>query len=286
MELRGVGHTDGRPVDPAEAVGLLNLVLDSGINFIDTSPDYGTSEEMIGRAIGHRRDEYVLATKCGCPIDVPPDTPRPLPHDFGREHVRSVLEHSLRMMGTDHVDLLQFHHSPAMEKLNAVDAIETLQQLKDEGKIRFIGASSNLPNLPEQIETGLFDAFQIPYSALQTEHEDLIFEAASKGAGIVIRGGAAQGKPEETVGDRWRPATSASGWALAEKANLQELADGLTLTQFMLRLTLSNPSVTTAIVGTLKPEHLRQNVAAASLGVLAPNVYTEARRRLADAIAE
>jgi aryl-alcohol dehydrogenase-like predicted oxidoreductase len=286
MELRGVGHIDGRPVDPAEATSLLNLVLDSGINFIDTSPDYGASEETIGRAIGHRRDEYILATKCGCPIDTPPDTPRPLPHDFGRDHIRSVLEHSLRVMGTDHIDLLQFHTSPAMEKLEAADAIETLQQLKAEGKIRFIGSSSNLPNLPEHIETGVFDAFQIPYSAVETDHEDLIAEAAGRGAGIVIRGGAAQGSPEETVGDRWRPPTSVPGWVVAEKANLQELADGLTLTQFMLRLTLSNPSVTTAIVGTLKPEHLRQNVAAASLGALDPDVYTEARRRLADATAE
>jgi aryl-alcohol dehydrogenase-like predicted oxidoreductase len=285
MELRGEG-VDGRHVDPADATKLLNLVLDSGINFIDTAPDYGESEETIGRAIAHRRDEYVLATKCGCPFDSPPDAPRPLPHDFGREHMRSALEHSLRVMGTDHIDLLQFHKSPSTEELRAVDAIETLLELKAEGKIRFIGSSSFFPNLPELIETGVFDAFQIPYSALETDHEDLIAEAAREGSGIVVRGGAAQGKPEETVGKRFRPQSSVRGWALAEKANLQELTDGLTLTQFMLRLTLSNSSVTTAIVGTLDPEHLRQNVAAASLGVLDAEVYAEARRRLAEAAAE
>src|SRR2546421_4985614 len=67
MELRGPGAWRGRKVDPETAGALLNTVLDSGINFIDTSPDYGASEELIGQHIAHRRDEFVLASKCGCP---------------------------------------------------------------------------------------------------------------------------------------------------------------------------------------------------------------------------
>jgi aryl-alcohol dehydrogenase-like predicted oxidoreductase len=284
MELRGDGHIWGRAVDPTEADNLLNRVLDRGINFIDTSPDYGESEEAIGRGIGHRRDEFLLATKCGCPVDAAPDAPRPLVHDFSAEHMRMALEHSLRVLRTDHIDVLQFHTSPPMERLDADGALETLHQLKDEGKIRFIGISSTLPNLREHIDTGAFDVLQVPYSAVEADHESLMAEAANKGAGVVVRGGVAQGNPDDTTGDRWRPPSSLPGWLLAEKANLQELADGLTLTQFMLRLTLSNRAVASAIVATINPEHLEQNVAAASLGALEPDIYAEARRRLADAM--
>src|SRR6185369_14303611 len=104
MELRS------RRFDEAEADRLLNTVLDSGINMIDTSPDYGASEEHIGRAISHRRDEYFLASKCGCPVgegigETPPRGFRE--HIFTRENVRAGVEQSLRRMHTDHLDLVQ-----------------------------------------------------------------------------------------------------------------------------------------------------------------------------------
>ena len=66
MELRGAPR--GPAIEDEEAGRLLNAVLDGGINLIDTSPDYGRSEELIGRYVGHRRDEYFLASKCGCPL--------------------------------------------------------------------------------------------------------------------------------------------------------------------------------------------------------------------------
>src|SRR6476646_10372931 len=69
MELRGPDDGRARIVTPAEADELLNAVLDAGINYIDTSPDYGVSEEHIGRAISQRRGEFFLASKCGCPVE-------------------------------------------------------------------------------------------------------------------------------------------------------------------------------------------------------------------------
>ncbi len=63
----------GRTVSQTEADEVLNLALDAGINFVDTSPDYGPSEEMVGRALAYRRGQYILASKCGCPVDVEPD---------------------------------------------------------------------------------------------------------------------------------------------------------------------------------------------------------------------
>ena len=69
MELRGPKVWAGRPVSDAQSDAVLNAVLDAGINVIDTSPDYGLSEERIGKFISSRRGEYVLATKCGCTWD-------------------------------------------------------------------------------------------------------------------------------------------------------------------------------------------------------------------------
>src|ERR1700729_1341682 len=109
MELRSRG------LDPTTVDRLLNTVLDEGINFIDTSPDYGASEEHIGRAISHRRDEYFLATKCGCPVGetVGEAGPAGREHVFSRENVRAGVEQSLTRMRTDHLDLVQFHVSPS-----------------------------------------------------------------------------------------------------------------------------------------------------------------------------
>src|SRR5580693_7755813 len=107
MELRGRRRA---PIAPDEAGRLLNAVLDGGINLIDTSVDYGQSEELIGKFVSHRRDEYFLASKCGCPVTAPPAgaTP-PFPHDFSPENVRAGVEQSLRRLKTDRLDLVQVH---------------------------------------------------------------------------------------------------------------------------------------------------------------------------------
>ena len=73
MELRGrVPGRGGRDVSADEAKAILSGVLDAGINLIDTSPDYGASEELIGEFISDRRSEFFLSSKCGCPINPPP----------------------------------------------------------------------------------------------------------------------------------------------------------------------------------------------------------------------
>ncbi len=281
MELRGAPR--GPEVSEEDAAKILNAVLDMGINFIDTSPDYGNSEEHIGRAISHRRSEYFLASKCGCLVGAAPaPAGQGNRHVFTAENVRAGVEQSLRRMKTDHLDLVQFHSSPSKETLEAEGALAELLKLREEGKVRFIGMSGTLPNLTEQIAMGVFDEFQIPYSALQREHEAAIATASAAGAGIVIRGGVARGTPtdwsrsgsnnvQEVAKDRW------------EGAKLDELLGGMSRMEFTLRFTLSNPDLDTTIVGTRNPEHLRQNVEAALKGPLPPDVLAEARRRLAAA---
>jgi aryl-alcohol dehydrogenase-like predicted oxidoreductase len=284
MELSGSMGEDAAGV-------ILNAVLDAGITMIDTSPDYGLSEEFIGAGISHRRDEYFLASKCGCQVEPPPPPDRFPDHIFTRVNIRAGVEQSLRRMRTDHLDLVQVHLSPAPAVLEEHDSIAELLALRDEGKVRFIGMSGNLPHLGEQIEMGVFDAFQIPYSALEREHEQLITEAADAGGGTIIRGGVARGVPEVLPARYSRlPENMRAGlerareerqarWQAAER-DLEDVLDGMPRMEFLLRYTLSHPDVHTVIVGTANAAHLDDNVAAARKGPLPADVYEHARQRL------
>lgn len=283
MELRGLEHFPR--LSAAEASTLLNAVLDHGINYIDTSPDYGYSEELIGRHVSHRRGEFCLASKCGCPVE-PPDVlfEHRKPHDFTRQNIRAGVEQSLARMKTDYLDVVQFHLSPARTVLEENDSIAELEALQKEGKVRFLGMSGTSPELEEHIEMDAFDVFQIPYSVLEREHEALIHEAARRGAGIVIRGGVARGimiKDESVIDDYpafLQPAFRARR-RLWRETKIDDLLEGMTPMEFMLRFTISNPDMTTTIVGTATPAHLKDNVEAAAKGPLPRDLYEEARQR-------
>ena len=273
MEIRGVPR--GRDVTEAQAEMILNSTIDSGINYIDTSIDYGWSEGFIGKFISHRRDEYLLASKCGCMITGPTVPEGPQPHVYTKENIVVGIEQSLRRMKTDYLDVVQFHGSPSRETLEENGSIETLLELKQQGKIKHLGISGTLPNLPGQIDMGVFDVMQIPYSALERQHEDLITRASDAGIGIVVRGGVAKGEPGESGVSKPDP------WKTFETANLDDLLEqGESRTDFLLRFTLSHPGMHTTIVGTLNPAHMAQNAAAASKGGLANDVYAEAKKRL------
>jgi len=281
MELRGGPR--GPEIGDEDAGRLLNAVLDGGINLIDTSPDYGGSEELIGRHIGHRRDEFFLASKCGCLIELPTDVPPPYPHDYSPANVRADVEQSLRRLRTDRLDLVQVHMSPSKATLEENHTVETLKTLQDQGKVRFIGMSGILPNLPEHIAMNVFDVFQIPYSAVQRDHEDLI-TAAAAGAGTLIRGGAARGAASEDKNWRTGPLSQQPGvgqrnWASSGIEDLIKDA-GLTNMEFMLRFTLSHPGLSSTIVGTANPAHLAANIATAERGPLPEDLYEEAKKRL------
>ncbi|HEY0868454.1 MAG TPA: aldo/keto reductase [Fimbriimonas sp.] len=273
MEIRGSRIWGGRPTSDEEAERILNAVLDSGINFIDTANDYGRSEELIGKYVSHRRGEFVLATKCGCTVVRRDENTDDTPHVWTRENLFRGLHESLERMKTDHLDLMQLHN-PSVEQVEQGDLVNVLKEMQQQGKVRFIGISSTHPHLETYIGWGVFDAFQIPYSALEREHEEAIQKAADSGAGVILRGGVARGEPGEGLGGEDR-------WAKWEQAKMDDLLEpGETRTQFLLRFTNSHPGMHTNIVGTKRPEHLEQNVAAASRGPLRADVYEEAKRRL------
>jgi len=273
MEVRGSRIWGGRPVTEGQADTILNAVLDAGINFIDTSNDYGRSEEFIGKYISRRRSEYVLATKCGCTVVRRDEHTDDTPHIWTRENLFRGLHESLARMKTDYIDVMQLHNA-TVQNVEEGDLVSALEEMKAQGKVRWIGASTVSPNLPIFIEWGVFDAFQIPYSALERQHEGWISQAAEAGIGIIIRGGVAKGEPGEGLGptDRWQK---------FEEAKLDELrGSGESRTAFLLRYTLTHPHADTIIVGTLYPHHLQENMEAIRRGPLSPDVYAEAKRRL------
>jgi len=273
MELRGAPN--GPDVSDSAAAELLNAVLDSGINFIDTSIDYGRSEELIGRHISKRRGEYFLASKCGCVVG-----DRSRTHIHTAENIRAGVENSLRLLKTDYLDLVQFHRSLTPAEFSEHGALEELMALRQEGKVRFIGVSGTLPDLRDQIGMGVFDAFQIPYSALQREHENVIAEASKAGAGIIIRGGVARGAPGDWERRSYYMMSTTEMRERWEKAHLDDLLGGMSRIEFMLRFTLSNPDLDTTIVGTRDVGHLRANIATALKPPLSEDVMREAKRRL------
>ena len=277
MEVRGTRIWGGRPVTEEEAETILNAVLDSSINFIDTANDYGRSEEFIGKYLSHRRSEFVLATKCGCTVVHRDENTDDTPHVWTKENLFRGLHESLERMKTDHIDLMQLHN-PSVEQTQEGELVAALQEMKAQGKVRFIGISSTEPHIQTYIDWGVFDGFQIPYSALERQHEVAIQSASDSGAGVIVRGGVARGEPGVGLGN-------ADRWGAWEKANLDELREeGESRSTFLLRWTLNQPGMSTNIVGTKNPAHLADNVAAAARGPLAPDVFAEAKRRLDAAV--
>lgn len=272
MEVRGERIWGGRLCTDAQARKILHAVLDAGINFIDTANDYGKSELYIGQFLPERRGEFHLATKCGCHVEYGGAHDN-TPHVWTRENLMRNIADSLLKMRTDYVDVLQLHN-PDVESCERGGLVDVLNELRDMGAVRHIGCSSTLPHLKTYIEWGVFDVFQIPYSALERRHENLITAAAESGAGVIIRGGVARGEPGSGLGQTDR-------WKAFEAAKLDELLEpGESRTAFLLRFTLSHPHCHTTIVGTLNPAHLHENVAIAAKGPLPADVYAEAKRRL------
>ena len=140
--------------------------------------------------------------------------------------------------------------------------------------MRFVGVSSSLPKLPAMIDLGVFDTFQIPYSCLAPEHHDLITRAAETGAGIIIRGGIAQGGPDAEI---QRPALN-DVWSAAKLDEV--LPQDMSRAELILRYTLGHPNCHTTIVGTCNTEHFQENLASADSGPLPADIYTDVQRRV------
>ncbi len=278
MELRGVAGetasprgTVGRLPNEEHAGVVLNAALDAGINFVDTAPRYGRSEEFIGRFISQRRSEYFLATKMGNPQHKEEDRSA-----WERNNLQRSVEESLARLKTDYVDILQLHN-PTPDDQARYDCIGTLQAVQAQGKARFIGISTTLPEIEEFLATGVFDTFQIPYSALSPEHEAVISRVAQAEAGTIIRGGVGEGIPTGGQSTRQRYAQLKARW---DQLRLDALGVAIDPAELTLRYTLSHPDIHTVIVGTQNPEHLTANLGAAGRGPLDAEAAEKVRQQV------
>lgn len=280
--------------DDDQSIKAIHAAIDAGINLIDTAPAYGLgrSEEVIGRALQGRRDKVVLASKCGMVWDttkgVPFTTPeghclvqlgKPIYKYLGPESIRYEIEQSLRRLQTDYIDLYQTHWQEPTTPIE--DTMQTLLDLKQEGKIRAIGVcNATCEEIDAYRAVGPLDSDQERYSMLDRALEGQQLPHCERGSMAVLAysplaQGLLTGKmdPErQLVPDDWRslnPRFSAEGrkkiLALLEKMRPVAEARGASLGQLAVAWALAQPGLTHALVGTRSAEQLQENAAAGDI---------------------
>jgi aryl-alcohol dehydrogenase-like predicted oxidoreductase len=290
MERRRLGQTDmevsilgfGGSEIGYERIGartverLLGGALDAGLNVIDTAECYEDSETLIGKALGTRRAQVHLFTKCG--------------HaggwsraDWRPSALLSSIERSLKRLATDRLDLIQLH-SCSLAQLRKGDVIGALERARERGWVRHVGYSGDGEAARYAIECGRFDALQTSISLADQEALDLTLPLArERGLGVIAK------RPLANVA--WRYTRKPSEpyyqdyWSRLRALDY-EFLKGDRAVATALRFTLSMPGVHTAIVGTTKPDRWQANAALLSAGALGADEVARIRarwRRVADA---
>jgi len=263
------------PPDEADEVGrMLNRTLDLGINFIDSSAAYRWSEELIAKYVGHRRDEFIFATKCGSWRVLQPNGEWVQTLDYSAKAIGPQIDRSLQRLKTDYIDIIQLH-SPAYSDVAYGDGLEGLKKAQEQGKVRFISLSADGDVARKAIEIGEYDTLQITYNILQQESADIIAAACEKEMGTIIKNPIAN-----AIYERPRPTdSSADLWDRAQMILAPECVGHLSRVDVALRWLLYNPNVHTAIVGTTNIDHLEANVSFAESSGLGEEMLTEIRQR-------
>ncbi|MER5852016.1 aldo/keto reductase [Streptomyces sp. NPDC002012] len=188
----GIGESAWVGATEDESVRALHRAIDLGANFVDTARGYGESERIVGRVVRERAgDEVLVATK------VPPRNgmwPAPDGLDptetFPGEHIRASLETSLRISGLDHFDVVQFHVW-SDDWVGRGDWLETIAELKQEGKIRLFGVSINdhqPDNALALVRSGAVDSVQVIYNLFDQAPADALLPACEEhGVGVIVR---------------------------------------------------------------------------------------------------
>jgi aryl-alcohol dehydrogenase-like predicted oxidoreductase len=272
----------GKPAfDEARAVGLVHQAIDGGVTFFDTGASYsaGEAEPRLGRALkGRDASGLVIASKAGTFHAGGGRIAR----DFSAKAVVASAERSLRNLGLEALPLLQLH-GPAPWELTD-ELLVALEGLKARGLVRMLGVNSFDPGVIEAvIGLSTFDVVMVDYNVLRPEREPLIARAAAAGKGVLAGMALAMGHTGFRVArigglqDLWYAAR-------ALKNHRAEVAKGvrfsflhrlpqMTGSQAALAYVLANPHVACAVIGTTRPAHLAENLAASGLA-LAPQVRT------------
>ena len=248
---------------------LLEGALDAGLNVVDTAECYDDSEVLIGKAIGARRRDYHLFTKCG--------------HSggWGRADWRPAallksIERSVQRLATDHVDLVQLH-SCSLDVLRKGDVIAALERARERGLTRYVGYSGDGEAARYAVECGRFDTLQTSVSIADQEAIDLTLPLArARNVGVIAK------RPIANAAWRYarKPAESyyQPYWMRLRALDYDFLRAG-DAAATALRFTLGVPGVHTAIVGTTKPERWKENAATLEAGRLDAGAFERIRAR-------
>jgi aryl-alcohol dehydrogenase-like predicted oxidoreductase len=272
----GTGH----PVwslDEEQSRPMIKHALDAGINFFDTANMYsqGTSEEILGRALNDfaNRDDVVIATKIRHPM-------RPGPNGKGlsRKAILTEVDHSLRRLGTDYIDLYQIHRMDLTTPLE--ETLEALHDVVKSGKVRYLGASSmhawefsKALHLQWQHGWARFVSMQDHYNLLAREEErEMLPLCADEGVGTIVWSPLARGRlARESTTSTGRSDTDpfsdmlytneSSDRAIIEAVASIAKARGVSRAQIALAWLRRNPVVVAPLVGATKPSHIDDAVA-------------------------
>lgn len=272
-----------------EAQATIRQALDLGINFFDTAQAYGFGmvERVLGEALQPelriQRDRIIIATKGGLR-----QAGDKVVRDSSAGWLRQGVEQSLRNLGVDTIDLYQVHwpdqHTPFEETAS------TLEQLTQEGKIRYVGVSNfDAQQMREFEETLKIDSLQPPYHMFRRDIEqDILPYTQAHGIGVLVYGPLGHGllgggyTPQTTFArDDWRSGSAVfqgepfkRDLAVVERLKTLAQQHGMTVAQLAIAWVLANPAVDVAIVGARHPKRLAQTVPAADIQ-LSPDVMSE-----------
>ena len=247
----------------ADFVGpVLDVLLDEGVNFLDTAACYHNNETLIGETVSRRRDEFILATKCGHLDDFTEG------EDWTPETIAASVDRSLRRLRTDYVDLLQLH-SCDVDVLERGDVIEALQRAREQGKTRFLGYSGDNANAEWAVDSGVFDTLQISYGITdqQARSRGILAAAEARGMGIIAK--------RPVSNNVWRRketplAYADEYWRRAQLMEAMGDVPGEPDDPFLAAygFVLAHSEIDTIIVGTHNADHVRDNVRAFTDGRL------------------
>jgi aryl-alcohol dehydrogenase-like predicted oxidoreductase len=261
----GAGQIGGDALSEDDAGRLLNEVLDAGVTLFDTARSYGRSEERIGRHLAHRRDAFVLSTKCGYGVAGVPD--------WTYDAVARGVDEALARLRTDRIDVMHLHSCPR-ETLERGDVVRALEDARRAGKIRAAAYSGENEALDYAVDCGAFQSIQCSVNLFDERALDgAIARAAARGMGVI-------GK-RPLANAPWRFAERPVGeYCEAYWERMQSLVPDLRdpdWPSLALRFAAFAPGVSCVIAGTASRRHLESNVAIAREGALPARVAESLR---------
>jgi aryl-alcohol dehydrogenase-like predicted oxidoreductase len=251
----------------ADVDRLLGSALDEGLNIIDTAECYADSEEKIGRAVAHRRNDFFLFTKVGHESGLGGQ-------DWDIDMMEKSIERSLRLLKTETVDLIQLH-TCSKEQLEQGDVIEVLVRAREAGKTRFIGYSGDNEAALYAIESGRFDTLQTSANIVEVgDCRKKLPAAHAAGMGVIakrpIANAAWRHLESDDVNDYHKPYVER-----LRALKYSFLGESERAASVALRWTLAQAGVTTAIVGTKNPKRWHDNAKILAQGPLDQSILDE-----------